>query len=136
MTAIQAQNQGQTGTNQVQELTITPEVQEKFPELVELIKASKSMNNEERQYWVDVLPIMSEDQVKNLRGILDNEKKQLAEASAAYSRQVENEAKKAASAFDEAAYLEKKRVREEAEAHHEAEERRMEDDVLAELAEL
>lgn len=140
--AIQAQQQGQsagqddTTANQVKTLVIPEEVQSKFPELVELIKGSKSMNDEERQYWVDVLPVMSEDQVKNLRGILDNEKKQLAEAAAAYSKKVEDEERKAAQAFDEAAYLEKKRMREQAEAHHEAKEKAMEEDILSELANL
>ncbi len=119
-----------------QQLVIPDDVAEKFTELVELIQGSKSMNLEERQYWVDVLPIMSQEQLQNLRTILENEKKQLSEASKTYSdgvKQAEEEAKRA---FDEVAYLEKKRVREEAEAKHEAKEKQMEEDVLAELAEL
>ena len=124
---------GQSGATQ---LTVPADVEEQYPELIALIKKSKSMNDEERQYWVDVLPVMSEDQVKNLRGILDNEKKQLAEAAEAYAKQVADEEGQVASAFDEVAYIEKKRIREEAEAEHEAEEKMMEEDVLSELENL
>ena len=58
-------------------LSIPEDVSAKFPEIIEMIKRSKSMNNEEGQYWVDVLPIMSEDQIQNLRNILLNEKNKL-----------------------------------------------------------
>jgi len=57
---------------------IPDDVQKQFPELLALIKASESMNDEERQYWINILPIMTPDQVQSLREILDNEKKQLA----------------------------------------------------------
>ncbi len=117
-------------------LVIPPEVAEKFPDIVELIEESQSMNFEERQYWIDVLPIMSNDQVENLRGILDNEQKQLAEAEKNYKNGMKSAEENAAKAFDEAAYLEKKRVREEAEGQHEAEEKAMEQDILAEIGAL
>lgn len=114
-------------------LNIPPEVAEKFGELVELIKGSKSMNFDERQYWVDVLPIMSEEQISNLRGILDNEKKQLEAAAQAYSEGTAKKNEPARPAFDEKAYQEKKRQLSAQEAEHEAEESLSEEDVLAEL---
>lgn len=114
-------------------LNIPPEVVEKFGELVELIKGSKSMNFDERQYWVDVLPIMSEDQLTNLRGILDNEKKQLEAAAQAYSEGVKKSEEKTASVFDEKVYQEKKKLLNAQEAEHEAAETQSEDDILAEL---
>ncbi len=117
-------------------LNVPPEVQEKFGELVELIKASSSMDDDERQYWVDVLPIMSEDQITNLRGILDNEKKQLDEASAAYSGGMEKAVKNVAQEFDEVTYKEKKRARLEAEKLHEKEEAEHEADILKQLENL
>lgn len=115
-------------------LKIPPEVAERFGELVELIKGSKSMDDSERQYWIDVLPIMSEDQIDNLKGILDNEKKQLEEAKASYSKDMNTAVKKTGAAFDEQAYLEKKRAREEAEKKQQAEEKIEEEEVLKELA--
>lgn len=117
-------------------LSIPADIAEKFGELVELIKSSRSMDDNERQYWIDVLPIMSEDQITNLRGILDNEKKQLAEAAAAYSDEMGKNVKNVANEFDEEAFKEKKRVRMEAERRQEEEERAKEAEVLAEIAKL
>lgn len=125
-----------TTTDAKKPLSVPPEVEEKFHELVAMIKASQSMEDEERQYWVDVLPIMSQDQITNLRGILENEKKQLAEASSAYSQDMSKAIKNVASEFDEQAYLEKKRARVAAEKAHEAEEHKHEEDILSQLNQL
>ncbi len=70
-------------------LTIPEEAQKRYPQLIELIKASESMNNEERQYWINILPIMTEEQVKNLYEILDNERKQLAAIDAKYQNEMQ-----------------------------------------------
>ena len=59
-------------------VVIPDEVKEKYPELIPQILASQSMDDEERNYWFSVLPIMTEDQVAELRDILDTEKKRLA----------------------------------------------------------
>ena len=117
-------------------LQIPDEVKQQFPDLVKLIIASSSMDDEERQYWVDVLPIMSEDQIKNLRGILDNEKQQMEEVNQAYSKGMGEMTQKATITFDEAAYKEKKEARIEAEKLHEEEERMREENVLKELENL
>jgi hypothetical protein len=69
-------------------LTIPPEIQQKFGPLIELVKGSESMNNEERQYWINILPIMTPEQLKNLEDILVNEKKQLAAIDEKYSKEV------------------------------------------------
>jgi gamma-glutamylcysteine synthetase len=70
-------------------VTIADELRAKFPDLVQLILSSESMNDEERQYWVNILPIMTPEQVQNLRDILDNEKKQLADIDKKYSSQID-----------------------------------------------
>ena len=49
-------------------------VTEKFPDLIQLIKETESMNDEERDYWFQILPIMTEEQIKKFRDILVNEK--------------------------------------------------------------
>jgi hypothetical protein len=69
-------------------LTIPPDIQEKFGPLIALVKGSESMNNEERQYWINILPIMTPEQLKNLEEILTNEKKQLAAIDEKYSKEV------------------------------------------------
>lgn len=117
-------------------LSVPPDIVEKFGNLIELIKASRSMDDSERQYWVDVLPIMSEDQIDNLRGILDNEKKQLEEAESTYSKGMNKAVKNVANEFDEEAYLEKKRARMEAEIQHEEDELEHESSILKELENL
>ncbi len=69
-------------------LVIPPEVQEKFAAMLVLIQGSESMNNEERQYWINILPIMTPEQLKNLQDILSSEKKQLAAIDAKYSKEM------------------------------------------------
>lgn len=72
-----------------QSFTIPPEVIEKYPDLVELIKGSASMNDSERQYWFSILPIMTKDQVDRLREILTTEKQKLAEIDKKYQKQLQ-----------------------------------------------
>lgn len=69
-------------------LVIPSETQQKFGEIITLIQASESMNDEERQYWINILPIMTPEQVANLRQILDNEKTQLAAIDKKYSKEI------------------------------------------------
>ncbi len=68
-------------------LNIPDEVRKRFPDLIALIFASQSMNDEERQYWVNILPIMTPEQIQNLRDILENERKQLAAIDKKYANQ-------------------------------------------------
>lgn len=66
-------------------ITIPDEVKAQFPDLIVLIEGSQSMNDEERQYWINILPIMTPEQVENLRDILESEKRQLAEIDKKYA---------------------------------------------------
>ena len=59
-------------------LVIPDETKKKFPDLIKLILASESMNDEERQYWVNIL-----------RDILQTEKKRLAKIDKKYSKEIE-----------------------------------------------
>lgn len=117
-------------------LVIPEETTADFPELVSMIKDSRSMDDEERQYWVDVLPIMADDQIENLLDILENEKKQIDDANKSYQEGVQSATKEAVSTFDAEAYNEKKRIRLEAENTHESEEREREEALLSELENL
>lgn len=69
-------------------ITIPPELREKHGPLVELILGSESMNDEERQYWVNILAVMTPEQVENLRQILTNEKQQLAAIDKKYQKEI------------------------------------------------
>lgn len=71
-------------------LTIPDETAQKWPDLIELIKKSESMNDEERQYWINILPIMTPEQQQSLRDILVNERDQLAAIDAKYAKEIQS----------------------------------------------
>ncbi len=114
-------------------LNVSEEAQKKYPDLIELIRKSQSMTNEERQYWVDVLLIMSVDQIQNLRNILENEKKQIEEANRALETGISEEESKVKIQFDEIRYKEKKQQIKEAEKEAETEEAKKEAALLQEI---
>jgi hypothetical protein len=67
-------------------LKLTEEVKTKFPAIVELILASESMDDDERNYWFGVLPIMTKSQISELKDILVTEKEKLAAIDAKYAK--------------------------------------------------
>ena len=69
-------------------LVIPDELKAQHPDLIELIIHSESMNTEERQYWINILPIMTPEQLQNLQDILTNERSQLAAIDAKYAKDV------------------------------------------------
>lgn len=120
--------QAQTG------LTIPAETQQKFGPLIDFIKASESMNDEERQYWINILPIMTQEQIKSLEDILMNEKKQLAAIDAKYSQTTTGGAKPGRSTeeIDEERRA-KRDVRTSEQQQHLDEEKKHEEDVLKQI---
>lgn len=70
-------------------LVIPDDVKQKFGELIQLIIGSESMNTEERQYWVNILPIMTPEQLQNLREILVNEREQLKAIDQKYGQEID-----------------------------------------------
>jgi hypothetical protein len=64
-------------------------VKDKFPDLIKLINETESMNEEERDYWFQILPIMSEQQIAKFRQILLNEKEQLAKLDEEYNDEIQ-----------------------------------------------
>ena len=125
-----------TLTPKANALKVSEEVQKKFPDLVEMIKGSQSMNPEERQYWVDVLLIMGDDQIKNLKNILENEKKQIEAANQGLQKGMAEDEAKVKIHFDEIRYREKKRILREAEGKSETEEKEHETTLLQEIGKM
>jgi hypothetical protein len=70
------------------EYTIPKAAQDKYPDLIALIKETESMNDDEREYWFQILPIMTDEQVEKLRKILANEKEQLAKLDKEYEKEL------------------------------------------------
>lgn len=64
---------------------VPADVRARFGDLIDLILASESMNDDERRYWIDILPAMNEEQVAKLRDILVRERDQLAAIDAKYA---------------------------------------------------
>jgi hypothetical protein len=76
--------------NEAEQKYIIPRlVREKFPDLVKLIYETESMNAEEREYWMQIMPIMTEEQILKFREILVNEKEQLAKLDKEYGQEMD-----------------------------------------------
>ncbi len=122
-------------------LVVPDETLKKYPELVEKIKGSKSMNNSERNYWLQVLPVMTEEQVKELEDILDTEIRKLKEIDEKYSKMeaaaAQNGKKKAVELTPEEIKKldEEKKAKRKAleEAERKAQEENNPDDILSQL---
>src|SRR3989338_47294 len=68
---------------------IPEEIQKKHPTLIPLIVRSESMNGEKKQYWINILPVMTSDQVEKLTKILQDERLQLDAIDAKYAKKIE-----------------------------------------------
>ncbi len=69
---------------------IGDEIQTKFPELIKLILNTESMDDDERQYWFDIMPSMTDSQVDRLYNILETEKKKLEELEVKYQKEIKS----------------------------------------------
>lgn len=81
---------------------VPPLIRNKFPDLIKLIYETESMNAEEREYWLQIMPIMSEEQIVKFRGILVNERDQLAKLDKDYQSEMARINKPASKPIDEA----------------------------------
>ncbi len=67
---------------------ISDEMQAKYPELIKLILNTESMDNDERQYWFDIMPSMTDSQIDRLFNILETERKKLEELEVKYQKEI------------------------------------------------
>jgi hypothetical protein len=70
--------------------TLLDEIQAKYPELVELVLWSESIDNNEKQYWFDILPSMTSEQIDRLFNILLTERRQLEELNLKYQEEIKS----------------------------------------------
>jgi len=61
-----------------------------YKELIDLILQTESMDDDERQYWFDIMPSMTDKQVDRLFNILDTEKKKLEKLETKYQNEIKN----------------------------------------------
>lgn len=76
-----------TQTNQ-NKFHIPQAVKDEHSELIPLILNTESMDDEEREYWFQILPIMTPDQIAKFKDILVTEKKQLKKLDEEYESEL------------------------------------------------
>ena len=70
--------------------TVSDETLAQYKELIDLVLATESMDDDERQYWFDILPSMTDEQVDRLYNILETEKKKLENLEEKYKDEIKN----------------------------------------------
>ena len=70
--------------------TIVDEIYAKYGELVKLVLGTESMDDNEKQYWFDIMPSMSAEQIDRLFDILETERRKLEELEVKYQEQMKN----------------------------------------------
>lgn len=118
------------------QLIIPDSTRKQFSALVDLILQSESMNDEERQYWINILPIMTPDQITNLEGILHNEKQQLQAIDEKYAKHVQEISNEELIKKTESERKNRREERQTSEQAIEAEEQAALDDVLNQIQNL
>ncbi|MFA6917818.1 MAG: hypothetical protein WC285_03210 [Candidatus Gracilibacteria bacterium] len=108
-------------------------IRQKFPDLIKLIYETESMNAEEREYWLQIMPIMTEEQVTKFREILVNEKTELSKLDQEYQTEMSKLNKNRPQAIDEKALKEKMTQIKTAEASEEGKEKKDEENLLNQL---
>lgn len=111
-------------------------VRTKFPDLIKLIYETESMNEEEREYWMQILPIMSEEQTSKFRDILVNEKEQLTKLDKDYESEMNKINQAKPQEIDAEEMKERFAEIKTAEKAHEAEESSEAEDLLKQLGNL
>lgn len=76
-------------------------VRDIFPDLLKLIFETESMDEDEREYWLQIMPIMTEEQIRKFREILVNEKEQLDKLDKEYETEMSQLEEKHNTALDE-----------------------------------
>ncbi|HMR00932.1 MAG TPA: hypothetical protein PKA32_00935 [Candidatus Gracilibacteria bacterium] len=111
-------------------------VQEKFPDLIELVKNTESMDDDERDYWMQILPIMTEEQIAKFRDILVTEKQQLEKLDKEYEDELSRLNEKHMIEWKEFESKEKREEREVKEKAAEQQEKESEEELLKRLQEI
>lgn len=70
------------------DFTILDEIHTQYGELIKLVLNTESMDNNEKQYWFDILPSMTDEQIDRLFDILETERKKLEELEVKYQEEI------------------------------------------------
>lgn len=111
-------------------------VKEKYADLVELVKTTESMDDQEREYWFQIMPIMTDDQIEKFRNILITEKTQLQELDKEYEDELNRLNEKHLLEWKEFETKEKSKAIKDAESANAVSEKQLEEDLLAKLSDV
>ncbi len=128
--------QAQSNQTQPAKFVIPASALQKYPELIELIKSAESMDDQEREYWFNILPIMTAEQIEKLQHILTVEKEQLAALDQEYTETLNDLNQKHQIEWQEFENKEKSKALKTAEAVSASQEKSLEEDLLAKLADV
>lgn len=92
-----------------------PPVGDQTQEIKLLIEQTSTLNDAEKQYWLNLLPTMNEGQLNQLRGILQTEQKNLEEIDQKYDQKLEDVASKYLNQWDDKKAQEERSQRQEQE---------------------
>jgi molecular chaperone GrpE (heat shock protein) len=106
------------------------------PELIPLILNTESMDDEEREYWFQILPIMTPEQIAKFKNILVTEKQQLAKLDEEYETELAKINEKHLQEWQEFESKQERTTRQQQEQAQEAQESSTEEDLLKKLQEL
>lgn len=115
---------------------IPEDMQKKYPVLIDLVLTTESMTDDERQYWFQIMPVMSEQQLLKFQNILETEKKQLQKLDAEYEDQLKKLNTRHLIEWQEFETREKRKEIEKAEKSAEKDEKKAEEDLLKQLGEV
>ncbi len=102
-----------------------------YPDLIQMLFESESLSFDEKKYWMELFPLMTEEHIQKLREILENERKELASLENNYDA-----GKKAlidATPVDRTAEIEAAKKRKEEEKMQESKETTEEEKLLSQL---
>lgn len=77
----------------MEKLRISDEIRAKLPELTDLIIGTDSMENEEKQYWFEIIPVMTQEQLEKFQKFLEAENMELLNLEKKYGKIATDEAK-------------------------------------------
>lgn len=115
---------------------IPKSVKEKYPDLIELVKTTESMDDQEREYWFQIMPIMTPEQIEKFRNILITEKQQLSDLDKEYEDELNHLNEKHLLEWKEFETKEKSKAIKQAEQANSVSEKQMEEDLLAKLSDV
>lgn len=75
-------------THNGKDYNISDDVQSEYGELIQLILETESMDDDEKQYWFDIMPSMTNEQVDRLYNILETERKKLEVLEDKYQKEI------------------------------------------------